>query len=550
MGDPTDISTSQESGLSHPGPPDKITPAVASCGNRHLLFDQSLFLNPPAELFNLEQLKADGLITGEATGRGKAWFIRSHGLEMVLRHFRRGGLVEKLLTDRYLGRNPANSRAWREWHLLLRLYRRGLPVPRPIAARVVRGMLFHRADLITEAIPGARPLADLLTTAPERELWSRVGATIALFHRNAVCHPDLNARNILLDHRGRVFLIDFDQGPLRLEPGEGQNLKRLLRSLRKIKKNNPALHFDENNDWPLLLNGYHSALPHPDPEKLEGLIIPLLQKNQKARVFSLEHQGKKIWVKRGAAGSKNLWHTILLILSKLSNDPFLTPTVATDTRRALLHEAAKLTELKAAGIRVPRVLFINVRERNRKKEQDRDREREQEKFLVLSDAGVSVKLILEADDKKVSREEKKRIVRQVSSSLAAMHNAGLYHSRPALRDITCKDGEIYFVDFEENLDGILSNDQAIIRDACIYIHTLFRALKDPVIRDEALAQYLAALKPAIWSMIHHEARKYRAVSSIFKLITPWLGKDGRALGEMLNFILNTPTDPACRFLRR
>jgi 3-deoxy-D-manno-octulosonic acid kinase len=238
----------------------EIRPSTAVIGKKKILFDAALFSEPPVDLFDPQQLAAKGLLTGGATGRGQAWFFRYHGRELVLRHCRRGGLVEKVLLDRYWGGKPENSRSWREWRLLLRLYREGLPVPRPVAANVHSGRFFYRADLITELIPGACSLADCLEAGPlAAESWHRIGAAIALFHHRGVWHPDLNARNILFDENGKVFLIDFDRGRLRSKGRwQQRNLERLLRSLRKIQRKIPGFFFNEA-DWPLLLEGYRHS---------------------------------------------------------------------------------------------------------------------------------------------------------------------------------------------------------------------------------------------------------------------------------------------------
>jgi 3-deoxy-D-manno-octulosonic acid kinase len=238
----------------------EIHPSTAVIGERQILFDAALFSEPPADLFDSQHLAANGLLTGVAVGRGQAWFFRFQERDLVLRHFRRGGLVEKVLLDRYLGCKPENSRSWREWHLLLRLYREGLPVPRPVAANVHSGRFFYRADLITELIPGACSLADCLETGPlAADSWRRIGDVIALFHRRGVWHPDLNARNILFDENGKVYLIDFDRGRLRTTGSwQQRNLQRLLRSLHKIKKNLPAFSFEEA-DWLLFLEGYSNG---------------------------------------------------------------------------------------------------------------------------------------------------------------------------------------------------------------------------------------------------------------------------------------------------
>ena len=83
---------------------------------------------------------ARGALAGEARGRGTVWFVRQAACEWVLRHYRRGGWLGPWLGDRYLWLGPGRTRAAREWRLLAVLYGRGLPVPRPVAARILVGL--------------------------------------------------------------------------------------------------------------------------------------------------------------------------------------------------------------------------------------------------------------------------------------------------------------------------------------------------------------------------------------------------------------------------
>jgi 3-deoxy-D-manno-octulosonic acid kinase len=155
----------------------------------------------------------------------------------ILRHYARGGFVGRFVEDSYLWTGRDRTRAFREWRLLAELKSRGLPVPRPVAARVVRRGIAYRADLLTVQIPGAVPLSALLvrgelTFAMLRE----VGRCIARFHRSGAWHADLNAHNIQIDARGGVHLLDFDRGRLLAPRGAWQraNLRRLRRSLQKV----------------------------------------------------------------------------------------------------------------------------------------------------------------------------------------------------------------------------------------------------------------------------------------------------------------------------
>ncbi|MDT8419555.1 MAG: 3-deoxy-D-manno-octulosonic acid kinase [Desulfuromonadales bacterium] len=207
-------------------------------------------------LFRPAQLAEEGLLTGRAKGRGEAYFLRSGDYQLVLRHFRRGGLVGKLVSDRYLFLSRDASRSWREFRLLAEMAACGLPVPRPIAASVQRQGLFYRADLLTELIPETRTLAASLKHSLSVANWSAIGACLRRFHDAGICHADLNAHNILLDRQQRVYLIDFDRGRRRTDRSwKERNLLRLKRSLEKISSQNPESSFS-CEEWQQLRLGY------------------------------------------------------------------------------------------------------------------------------------------------------------------------------------------------------------------------------------------------------------------------------------------------------
>ena len=225
-----------------------------------ILYDPSRLDHPTPDDFDPLALAARGRVTGSAEGRGSAWFVapRSGGAAMVLRHYRRGGFVARLVTDRYLWRGAEATRGFRELRLLAALEALGLPAARPVAARYVRSGVAYRADLVTLAIPNARPLAARLGERLAPALWRRIGATIRAFHDAGVRHADLNARNVLLDSDGSVHLIDFDRGAL-VSAGawRERSLARLRRSLAKIG-GAPA-----TSDWAELLEGYREPRSAP-----------------------------------------------------------------------------------------------------------------------------------------------------------------------------------------------------------------------------------------------------------------------------------------------
>ena len=210
--------------------------------------------------FEPEFWAARGELIEVTGGRGSAWFISGSG-RWVLRHFRRGGWIARLSRDRYLWAGEMRVRAFAEYRLLAELGRGALPVPRPVGARYRRVGPFYRCDLITQRIPGARPLSFVLSLGPlDEHTWREVGAAVARLHAAGADHPDLNAHNILVGDDGAVSVIDFDRGRLRA-PGEkagawaGKNLSRLHRSLVKVSRDLPPDRFSAAA-WDRLLAGY------------------------------------------------------------------------------------------------------------------------------------------------------------------------------------------------------------------------------------------------------------------------------------------------------
>jgi len=234
-----------------------------------MIYDASRTGNFTAAAFDPAYWRARGEIEGEGRGRGAVQFINAQGRQWVLRHYRRGGLLELVSPDRYLWSGEAAARPFAEWQLTYHLHRAGLPVPAPVAARYQQEGLTYRGDIITERLPEAISLAEGLKVGALSLLnWIAIGRCIRRFHDLGVCHADLNARNVLLGRADEVFLVDFDRGSLR-KPGLwcDANLVRLRRSLEKVTYGLPPDRFTEA-DWHGLLDGYREssgarAMPPP-----------------------------------------------------------------------------------------------------------------------------------------------------------------------------------------------------------------------------------------------------------------------------------------------
>jgi len=225
-----------------------------------IVYDEALISAPTAGLFRPEQWSHN--VTPHSEGRGTVWFVEQGDKRWVLKIFRRGGFVGRFIRGRYLFLGNRRARMIREFELLSRLHRLGLPVPRPVAACLNRtGMLSYSGSLITERLDNARSLAVCVSRGelPEDHQWHEIGRIIRKFHDNHVFHSDLNAGNVLLDESA-VYLIDFDRSHIRPSGLGGDwrraNLQRLRRSLDKLSAHGLV---DLERPWGLLRDGYDGA---------------------------------------------------------------------------------------------------------------------------------------------------------------------------------------------------------------------------------------------------------------------------------------------------
>lgn len=209
-------------------------------------------------IFEPEELQRRNLVRRQVKGRGVTYFFDFNGVACVLRHYWRGGFMQRLSRDGYLWLGLERSRVYREWSILEKLREFGLPAPRPVALRIRRDGWLCRSDIVTTEIENSQSLGQLLREkgldAPD---WEKIGRQIRAFNDSGVFHRDLNANNILLDGE-QVYLIDFDRACRcvgnRWKP---LVLRRLKRSLDKLSRMHVVFHYSADN-WKSLLSGYET----------------------------------------------------------------------------------------------------------------------------------------------------------------------------------------------------------------------------------------------------------------------------------------------------
>lgn len=206
-----------------------------------------------------------GTALATGSGRGQALLVHEGGQGLVLRHYRRGGLMARLSHDHFWRAAPHDSRAMREFALLRLMRSWQLPVPEPVAAsHWPRAGLFYEADILVGLIPDSANVVQLLQQRPlAPPEWQALGRAIRQLHERQVFHSDLNAHNLLLDKPGQAWIVDFDKCEVRAgSDWKPRNLDRLRRSLRKEATRVSPYHWTEA-DWAPLMAGYQDLPATP-----------------------------------------------------------------------------------------------------------------------------------------------------------------------------------------------------------------------------------------------------------------------------------------------
>lgn len=157
-----------------------------------------------------------------------------------------------------------------------------------------------------------------------------------------------------------------------------------------------------------------------DIEKLARAFL-----DNRQRVFPLEIDGERVWVKRTAKNLPN--RAAWLIYQAVSK-------ITGRTRQSQTHhEIACLAALRRHGFRTPDVLFQNGY------------------YIVLSDIGPSLEIAIRGAD----LAERRRIVRKAGEALRRLHDAGRWHGAARLHNMTLSGEEIGFIDLENTVENWL-----------------------------------------------------------------------------------------------
>ena len=173
---------------------------------------------------------------GEVRGRGIA-LVASFGPDVwVVRHYRRGGSVARLLGDRYV--RTGTPRPLHELQVSSAARQRGISTPEVSAAAWYDVGAFRRCDIAVTYIPRASDLAAILAGGDTTVQVTRAAGLIRDFLRKGLLHRDLNIKNILIS-ADQAYVLDLDRCELveALTAVQVTRMReRFLRSLAKWER--------------------------------------------------------------------------------------------------------------------------------------------------------------------------------------------------------------------------------------------------------------------------------------------------------------------------
>jgi 3-deoxy-D-manno-octulosonic acid kinase len=184
------------------------------------------------------------MVTPLRWGRGHVWRVQTDTQgAVIIRYYRRGGLVRHFLSDVYWDRPP---RPLAELACTEIARQCGVPTIEVLGAQVKwlnHGL--YRGVFVSREREGFHNLWEWLQTRPTGPTrvatLTTVARTIRTMHDAGIVHADLNLTNILVQTETpfpQVCVLDFDHALLFPHPVartyRERTLRRLQRSLRKL----------------------------------------------------------------------------------------------------------------------------------------------------------------------------------------------------------------------------------------------------------------------------------------------------------------------------
>lgn len=217
------------------------------------------------------------------------------------------------------------------------------------------------------------------------------------------------------------------------------------------------------------------------------------------RVFSLDIDGEKFWVKRKLGnGRKQL--------------------VKYSVEKEFFYEIARMTiASRNCPDLVPEMVVLTP------------------DYMVTRDGGPMLKSWL---DKDISEEEKEAILEKAGASLARLHEKDIVHGRPALRDMTWDGEHMAFLDWENRMYAKSREEQKAI-DFILMLHGIGR--ENYANEKDRMRAVFKGYENQGGASIIQEAKgflqKHSFVGTVTEKLAPFKMKDVESVRKVYEFLL-------------
>lgn len=225
----------------------------------------------------------------------------------------------------------------------------------------------------------------------------------------------------------------------------------------------------------------------------------LVREKKGKRVHRFEYEGKVFWIKQ-----PEQLHGIFR---------FLKP----HPKQAFESELKVLLELAEKNAPVPRVVYYG------------------EDFFVMEDVGLSLSYWMDYPD--YSEQQKVKMLTDASQALIVLHQKGLVHGRPAIRDIAWRDGEVAFLDFESRSKS-KKRHWLVVRDMLFFFDSLCREenVSDELILQSAI-YYREHCQYQDWQMMMDYLQRFKWLYFILVIFKPIAKKDLVGIYRLVELLL-------------
>ncbi|WP_235882849.1 lipopolysaccharide kinase InaA family protein [Rhizobium rhizophilum] len=213
------------------------------------------------------------------------------------------------------------------------------------------------------------------------------------------------------------------------------------------------------------------------------------------------------------------------LAARLLSVPHLRPSPQLSPEAMQTREISRMRAFAAAGFAVPAIAY------------------QSKTAMVMEDVGQTLASRLR-DLRVADPEAHDAFLVQAAEALGRVHAAGLSHGRPHVRDFFLRDGEVGFMDFEEDPASVMPLEMAQARDIFLYFLVVTTASIRP---DETCPAALEA-----WSRHVSEAahRELHALTTLAGRILPLvrligrvhMGSDLRRFIMATEFLMKAPLD--------